>query len=85
MAGLEPSTEGKVRGQVCKRIDRRMRALKIDEPEAYKAYLDSHSDEWHVVDGFCAISISRFYRDHVDVDALGDTPVPPAARRRVHT
>jgi hypothetical protein len=35
----------KVRGQVCKRIDRRMRSLGIDEPAGYKAYLDSHSDE----------------------------------------
>jgi chemotaxis protein methyltransferase CheR len=73
----------KVRGQVCKRIDRRMRALGIDEPEAYKAYLDSHSDEWHVLDGFCTISISRFYRDHVVFDALGDTVLPALAARAV--
>jgi chemotaxis protein methyltransferase CheR len=69
----------KVRGQVCKRIDRRMRSLGIDEPAGYKAYLDSHSDEWHVLDSLCTISISRFYRDHVVFDALGDTVLPALA------
>jgi len=73
----------KVRSQVCKRIDRRMRSLGIDELAAYKAYLDSHSDEWHVLDGFCTISISRFYRDHVVFDALGDTVLPALAARAV--
>lgn len=77
--GLRWRAFRKVRGQVCKRIDRHMRALGIDEPAAYKAYLDSHSDEWHVLDGFCTISISRFYRDHVVFDALGDKVLPALA------
>ena len=70
-----------VRGQVCKRIDRRMRALGIHEATAYQAYLDSDSDEWHVLDGLCTISISRFYRDHRVFDALGDTVLPTLAAR----
>jgi chemotaxis protein methyltransferase CheR len=69
----------KVRGQVCKRLDRRMRALGIREATAYKAYLDRHADEWHVLDGLCTISISRFYRDHRVFDALGDTVLPMLA------
>ena len=60
-----------------------MRSLGIDELAAYKAYLDSHSDEWHVLDGFCTISISRFCRDHVVFDALGDTVLPALAARAV--
>jgi chemotaxis protein methyltransferase CheR len=69
----------KVRGQVCKRIDRRMRALGINEPTAYKTYLDTHSGEWHVLDGLCTISISRFYRDERVFDALGNTVLPTLA------
>jgi chemotaxis protein methyltransferase CheR len=53
--------------------------LAIHEPAAYKAYLDAHSDEWHVLDSFCTISISRFYRDHVVFDALGDAVLPALA------
>lgn len=71
----------KVRSQVCKRIDRRMRALGISGPTEYKAYLDTHSDEWHVLDGLCTISISRFYRDRRVFDALGDTVLPILAAR----
>jgi chemotaxis protein methyltransferase CheR len=58
-----------------------MRSLGIDEPAAYKAYLDTHSDEWHVLDSLCTISISRFYRDHPVFDALGDTVLPALAAR----
>jgi chemotaxis protein methyltransferase CheR len=58
-----------------------MHALGIDEPAAYQAYLDAHSDEWHVLDSLCTISISRFYRDHVVFDALGDTVLPALAAR----
>jgi chemotaxis protein methyltransferase CheR len=43
------------------------------------AYLDAHADEWHILDGLCTISISRFYRDHVVFDALGDTVLPTIA------
>jgi len=64
---------------VCKRIDRRMRTLGMNEPTAYRTYLETHSAEWHVLDGLCTISISRFYRDHVVFDALGDTVLPTLA------
>lgn len=53
----------RVRGQVCKRIRRRMRALGMDSLPAYRAYLDRHPGEWSVLDSFCRISISRFCRD----------------------
>lgn len=71
----------KVRGQACKRIDRHMRTLGMNEPASYMAYLDTHPDEWHVLDGLCTISISRFYRDHRVFDALGDTVLPLLAAR----
>jgi chemotaxis protein methyltransferase CheR len=56
-----------------------MRALGIYEPSVYKAYLDTHSDEWPILDRLCTISISRFYRDHRVFDALGDTVLPALA------
>jgi chemotaxis protein methyltransferase CheR len=56
-----------------------MRALGINEPTAYKTYLDTYFDEWHVLDSLCTISISRFYRDYRVFDALGDTVLPTLA------
>ena len=71
----------KVRGQVCKRVERRMRSLGTNDPAAYMAYLDAHPEEWHTLDGLCTISISRFYRDYRVFDALGDTVLPALAAR----
>ena len=56
-----------------------MRVLGMSEPAAYKAHLDTHPDEWHVLDGLCTVSISRFYRDHQVFDFLGDTVLPTLA------
>jgi chemotaxis protein methyltransferase CheR len=69
-----------VRGQVCKRIDRRSRALGIDAPAGYMAHLRDHPGEWQVLDGLCTVSISRFYRDRTVFDYLGDTVLPLLAR-----
>ena len=71
----------RVRGQVCKRIDRRIRTLGISGPAAYQAYLSDHPDEWDVLDGLCTVSISRFYRDCALFDHIGDTVLPILARR----
>lgn len=73
----------KVRGQVCKRVDRRIAALGIQGATAYMTYLDAHADEWHVLDGLCTISISRFYRDHRVFDALGGSVLPALAAQAV--
>ena len=53
----------KVRGQVCKRIDRRIRSLGLRGVEAYRARLEADPREWEVLDGFTRITISRFHRD----------------------
>jgi chemotaxis protein methyltransferase CheR len=70
----------RVRGQVCKRIDRRIHALGLGGPAAYTAYLGEHPEEWAVLDGLCTVSISRFYRDRAVFDYLGDTVLPILAR-----
>jgi chemotaxis protein methyltransferase CheR len=62
-----------------------MRVLGVSDTAAYKAYLDTHPDEWRALDGLCTVSISRFYRDHHVFDYLGDHVLPvlaaQAARR----
>jgi chemotaxis protein methyltransferase CheR len=53
----------RVRGQVCKRLRRRMADLGLRDPADYRALLKTHPEEWTRLDGLCRISISRFYRD----------------------
>ena len=53
----------KVRRQVCKRLDRRLRELGLSHLPEYRSYLEGHPSEWASLDRFCWISISRFYRD----------------------
>lgn len=53
----------KVRGQVCKRIGRRLKELGLADQNAYRIYLENHPEEWNVLDRFCRITISRFHRD----------------------
>jgi chemotaxis protein methyltransferase CheR len=60
----------RVRAQVCKRLDRRLRALGLADAAAYREYLDAHSAEWNVLDRLCCISISRFFRDRAFFEAL---------------
>jgi chemotaxis protein methyltransferase CheR len=70
----------KVRKQVCKRIDRRIQRLGLTGVAAYRSYLDAHDAEWSVLDGFCRISISRFYRDWGVFNYLRDDILPELAQ-----
>lgn len=67
----------KVRGQVCKRIDRRAKQLNIDSISGYRAYLETHPQEWTVLDALSRVTISRFYRDKA-MFAFLETAVLPA-------
>ena len=53
----------KVRGQVCKRIERRLHELGLPDVAAYRMFLETNDDEWAMLDSLCNITISRFYRD----------------------
>ncbi|TAJ26000.1 MAG: protein-glutamate O-methyltransferase CheR [Nitrospirae bacterium] len=53
----------KVRRQVYKRIDRRVKELGLSGVGQYRSYLDAHPEEWAALDALCWISITRFYRD----------------------
>jgi len=66
----------KVRAQVCKRLDRRIRDLGLTGVEEYQAYLKVHADEWERLDPLCRITISRFYRDKGVFAALAQEVLP---------
>lgn len=69
----------KVRGQVCKRITRRLKELGIDDLETYRSHLEENSGEWQILDGLCRITISRFHRDRRVFERLRDTLLPDLA------
>ena len=71
----------KVRGQVCKRIRRRTESLGLEGLAAYRDYLDRYHQEWTILDGFCRITISRFYRDQNVFRLLGEHVLPQLARQ----
>ncbi len=77
--GLRPEGFRRVRGQVCKRLGRRMAELGLDEA-AYRARLEADPAELAAFDAACRVTIARFYRDRAVWDALGGLLVPLAAR-----
>ncbi|HYO68662.1 MAG TPA: CheR family methyltransferase [Archangium sp.] len=78
----------RVRGQVCKRVGRRMKALGVPGLAAYLERLEADPAEWAVLDDLCRVTISRFYRDMGVFDALREPLLPgllEAARARGET
>jgi chemotaxis protein methyltransferase CheR len=71
----------KPRAQVCNRIRRRMQSLGLDDFAAYREHLERHPQEWAVLDGFCRITISRFYRDRNVFRVLGERVLPQLAQQ----
>jgi chemotaxis protein methyltransferase CheR len=74
--GLQWRGYRKVRGLVCKRVRRRMRALSLTGYGDYRRYLDTTPDEWGRLAEMCRIPISRFYRDKRVFDELGQRLLP---------
>jgi chemotaxis protein methyltransferase CheR len=66
----------KVRRQVCRRISRRLAELGLSDGAAYRTYIDGNTDEWARLDGFCRITISRFWRDRTVFESLRDHVLP---------
>jgi len=71
----------KVRGQVCKHLDQRIRDLGLAGVEDYQAYLGAHADEWGHLDPLCRITISRFYRDKGVFAELAQDVLPALLHR----
>jgi chemotaxis protein methyltransferase CheR len=74
----------KVRGQVCKRIRRRIQSLGLEDFGDYCRRLAGDESEWAVLDGFCRITISRFYRDKNVFRTISDIVLPELAERASH-
>jgi chemotaxis protein methyltransferase CheR len=53
----------KVRRQVYKHLSTRCQSLGLHSLGDYRSYLESHREEWDILDTLCWIPISRFYRD----------------------
>jgi chemotaxis protein methyltransferase CheR len=66
----------KVRRQVIKRIARRLQALQLADLDHYRVYLQSHEQEWRMLDRFCRITISRFCRDRAAFEPLAREGLP---------
>ena len=73
----------KVRKQVCKRIQRRIKQLNLPDIEAYQNHLKTHPDEWLIVDKLCRVTISRFYRDKVVLEHISKEVLPKLAQAAV--
>ena len=71
-----------MRAQVCKRLVRRIVALGLDGPAAYRAFVETHAEERAVLDELCRVHVSRFYRDRAVFDALADRVLPALAHAR---
>jgi chemotaxis protein methyltransferase CheR len=69
----------KVRKQVCKRIDRRIRELGLADTGAYRDHLESEPGERALLDGLCRVTISRFYRDKGVFGCIGKRLLPELA------
>jgi chemotaxis protein methyltransferase CheR len=69
----------KVRGQVCKRLRRRLGELGLADLDAYREFLEGHPEEWASLEGLTHITISRFYRDRGTFDLLLAEVLPALA------
>jgi len=80
---LELRWEGfrKVRGQIRKRIKRRMVDLGLANLAAYRSRLEGDPGEWRLLDECCRVTISRFFRDQAVFDCLGRHVLPEIAAR----
>lgn len=71
----------RVRGQLRKRLGRRLAELGLTELSAYRELLERRPEEWRHLDALCGITISRFWRDAALFEALCDVVLPALAER----
>jgi chemotaxis protein methyltransferase CheR len=71
----------KVRGQVCKRVTRRMKELGLPTLAEYRAFLETRPQEWTALDACCRITISRFFRDREVCRTIQRELLPALGRR----
>ena len=78
--GLRWKGFSNVRGQVKKRIARRISALGLDDAAAYRARLEADPAEWRRLEALCRVTITRFYRDRGVFEALEAHVLPELVR-----
>jgi len=66
----------KVRRQVCKRLQRRIRELGLADFDDYRERLEGDKAEWAILDGLCRVTISRFFRDRGFYETLEREVLP---------
>lgn len=71
----------KVQRHVYRRIQRRLQDLGLPSLADYRTYLEAHPGEWAVLDSYCWISLSRFYRDKSVFQFLEQAVLPSLARQ----
>ncbi|UCE89885.1 MAG: hypothetical protein JSW10_03410, partial [Pseudomonadota bacterium] len=71
----------KVRLQVCKRLQRRLTALRISNVSGYCRYLTQHPEEWRTLDALTRVTISRFYRDKLVFEFIAQEVLPRLAKQ----
>jgi chemotaxis protein methyltransferase CheR len=69
----------KVHRQVCKRLKRRMKDLRVADFAAYRTRLEADPAEWLVLDECCHITISRFFREKRVFEVLRTKVLPHIA------
>jgi chemotaxis protein methyltransferase CheR len=73
----------KVRGQIWKRVRRRLRELGLSDSAAYRGHLLANRDEWRHLESLCRVTISRFCRDREIFERLGAVVLPEFAAREL--
>ena len=71
----------KVRRQVYKRTSARLQSLGLHSLDDYRSYLETHPEEWEILDSSCWVPISRFYRDKSVFQFLEQDGLPSLARQ----
>lgn len=74
-SGYKPST-------ICRRIERRMGAHRIDDPKQYLRFLEEHSPEADCLFQELLISVTSFFRDAWTFEALTEKAVVPMLREK---
>lgn len=77
--GLRYRGFSNVRGQVLKRIARRIRELDLPDVASYRAHLEREPGEWAELGRLCVVTLSRFYRDAAVWQALEREVLPELA------
>jgi chemotaxis protein methyltransferase CheR len=74
----------RVRKQVCKRIQRRIHELELSDVHDYRQYLQTHTEEWTMLDYLCRVTVSRFYRDKVVLEHVRTEVLPELAQAAIN-